>query len=127
MKVKSILESCTVHTAIITIPFSLSVPAEGPIFFPFLCCRITPDSSLKANRNCCYIALNRLGSTEGLVLLYCSISILRSGERLGFWRVLTELLGEEKTVALLEGDTLPVSILLDCHSVSLSHANVDWA
>ena len=31
---------------------------------------------------------------------------------------LTKHLGKEKTVALLEGDTLPVNILLDCHSLS---------
>ena len=31
--------------------------------------------------------------------------------------ILTEHLGEEKTVALLEGDTLPVDIMLDHHSL----------
>jgi len=65
-----------------------------------------------------YIALNRLGRAEGLVLLCCRISTLRES----YWtlglRSLTKHLGEEETVALLEGDTLPVDIMLDHHSLS---------
>jgi hypothetical protein len=41
------------------------------------CCRITPDSSLKAQSQSSYIALNRLGRAEGLVLLCCEVSTMR--------------------------------------------------
>ena len=39
---------------------------------------------------------------------------------------LTEHLGKEETVALLEGDTLPGNIVRLLFSF-LSHANIDWA
>lgn len=55
-----------------------------------------------------YIALNRLGRAEGLVLLCCIVSQMRYGNKALIVVDLTKHLGEEETVALLEGDTLPV-------------------
>ena len=66
-----------------------------------------------------YIALNRLGSAEGLVLLCNQVSTMRQ-LRTEFFNSgsPTKHLSEEETVALLEGDTLPIDIMLDCHSLS---------
>ena len=70
VKAKSILESCTVHTAIITVFLSLSISSKVQSFFLSFCCRITPDSSLNANRNHLTLrSIDSLGRAEGLVLL----------------------------------------------------------
>ena len=80
VKAKSILESCVVHTAIITMFLFLSLfPPKVQSFFPLL----SHNARLlaKCQSQLFYIALNRLGSAEGLVLLCRIVSTMRRVER----------------------------------------------